>query len=80
MAAEFFLSKGFQNFAFYGYRDTVWSQERCEGFYECIAAQGFGNNFYSIRTNPLMTYGFMKHRPAQLVKVIATTYGTHGLR
>ena len=27
MAAEFFLSKGFQNFAFYGYRDTVWSQE-----------------------------------------------------
>lgn len=34
MAAEFFLRKGYQNFAFYGYRDTVWSQERCEGFYK----------------------------------------------
>ena len=53
MAAEFFLSKGFQNFAFYGYRNTVWSQERCDGFYECIAAQGFGNNFSSYQEQSL---------------------------
>lgn len=45
MGAEFFLEKGFRHFAFYGYRDTVWSKERCEGFYNCIAAHGFGNNF-----------------------------------
>lgn len=53
MAAEFFLSKGFQNFAFYGYRDAVWSQERCEGFYDCIAAHGFGNNFFSYQEQSL---------------------------
>ena len=45
MGAEFFLTKGFRHFAFYGYRDAVWSKERCEGFRECIAAHGFGDNF-----------------------------------
>ena len=63
MAAEFFLSKGFQNFAFYGYRDTVWSQERCEGFYECIAAQGFGNNFYSYQDQSLDDLWFYEAPP-----------------
>ena len=60
---SFFLSKGFQNFAFYGYRDTVWSQERCEGFYECIAAQGFGNNFYSYQDQSLDDLWFYEAPP-----------------
>ena len=78
---SFFLSKGFQNFAFYGYRDTVWSQERCEGFYECIAAQGFGNNFYSYQDQSLDDLWFYEAPPLlNWVKVIAATYGTHGLR
>jgi LacI family transcriptional regulator len=63
MAAEFFLSKGFQNFAFYGYRDTVWSQERCEGFYECIAAHGFGNNFSSYQEQSLDDLWFYEAPP-----------------
>ncbi len=32
LVAEYFLERGFKNFAFCGYADTVWSQERCEGF------------------------------------------------
>lgn len=47
MAAEFFIAKGFRNFAFYGLRNTVWSLERCEGFYECIKQHGVGDSFYA---------------------------------
>lgn len=53
MAAEFFLSKGFRNFAFYGYRDAVWSHERCEGFYNCIAEHGLEKNFFSYQEQSL---------------------------
>ncbi|WP_315085929.1 DNA-binding transcriptional regulator [Bacteroides heparinolyticus] len=63
MAAEFFLNKGFQHFAFYGYRDTVWSQERCEGFYECIAERGFGNNFHAYQEQSLDDLWFYEAPP-----------------
>ena len=32
MAAEYFLSKGFTHFAFFGYNGVCWSDERCEAF------------------------------------------------
>ena len=63
MAAEFFLSKGFQNFAFSGYRDAVWSQERCEGFYECISAHGFGSNFHVYQDQSLDDLWFYESPP-----------------
>lgn len=63
MAAEFFINKGFRHFAFCGYRDTIWSQERCEGFYEYIAAQGFGNNFYSYQEQSLDDLWFYEAPP-----------------
>ena len=63
MAAEFFLRKGYQNFAFYGYRDTVWSQERCEGFYKCIAEHGFGNCFQSYQEQSLDDLWFYEAPP-----------------
>ena len=67
MAAEFFLRKGYQNFAFYGYRDTVWSQERCEGFYKCIAEHGFGNCFQSYQEQSLDDLWFYeRYLPAQI--------------
>lgn len=47
MAAEVFLSKGFRNFGFFGYRDVCWSDERCRGFRERIEEAGFKNNLYS---------------------------------
>lgn len=63
MAAEFFLAKGFRNFAFYGYRDAVWSKERCEGFYDCIAAHGFGANFSSYQEQSLDDLWFYEASP-----------------
>lgn len=45
MAAEFFIRKGFQHFAFYGYHDAVWSLERCEGFRQVLAEHGLEQNF-----------------------------------
>ena len=32
MAANYFLSKGFTNFGFFGYNGVCWSDERCEAF------------------------------------------------
>ena len=32
MAAEYFLSKGYTNFGFFGYNGVCWSDERCEAF------------------------------------------------
>lgn len=47
MAAELFLDKGFRNFAFFGYKDVCWSDDRCEGFFSRVEEAGFSGNFYS---------------------------------
>lgn len=39
-AAVFYLSKGFRNFAFYGYDHVVWSDERFEGFRDYLFENG----------------------------------------
>jgi LacI family transcriptional regulator len=41
MGAEYFLKKGFKNFAFYGFKNIVWSRERAEGFRERIKEAGY---------------------------------------
>ena len=41
MGAEYFLNKGFKNFAFYGFRNIVWSRERAEGFSTRIKEAGY---------------------------------------
>ncbi|MDR0976560.1 MAG: DNA-binding transcriptional regulator, partial [Prevotellaceae bacterium] len=53
MAAEYFLSKGFRHFAFYGYSNTVWSTERCDGFYDAICEHGFEDNFLTYQEDTL---------------------------
>ncbi len=46
MGAEYFLQKGFKNFAFYGYTNIVWSRERLEGFEGYLNLKGYKvNNF-----------------------------------
>ena len=40
MGAEYFLKKGFENFAFYGFKNIVWSRERGQGFEERIKEEG----------------------------------------
>lgn len=44
--AKLFLTRGFQNFAFFGYHDVCWSDERCDGFRREIESAGFGDRFY----------------------------------
>ncbi|MBR4234195.1 MAG: DNA-binding transcriptional regulator [Bacteroidales bacterium] len=46
MAANRFLSRGFQNFGFFGLTGVCWSEERCNGFRHRIEQAGFGGNFY----------------------------------
>jgi LacI family transcriptional regulator len=46
MAAEYFLELGLKKFAFCGFDDMYWSQERAEGFGKRIEQAGFEVNFY----------------------------------
>jgi len=41
MGADYFLRKGFENFAFYGFKNIVWSRERSEGFEKRVNEEGF---------------------------------------
>lgn len=49
MAAEYFLERGFKNFAFFGFKDVCWSDERYEGFRNTIEKAGFGDSFSEYR-------------------------------
>lgn len=46
MAADLYLHKGFRNFAYFGYKNVCWSDERCTGFRQRIEEAGLGDNFY----------------------------------
>lgn len=46
MAAEYFLKKGFTNFAFYGFKDIVWSRERATGFERRLEQAGFSVHYF----------------------------------
>jgi LacI family transcriptional regulator len=46
MGADYFLKKGFKNFAFYGFGNIVWSRERAEGFEDRIREAGFDVHYF----------------------------------
>ena len=46
MGAEYFLKRGYQNFAFYGFNNIVWSRERAEGFEAAVNKAGFQVNYF----------------------------------
>ncbi|GAA0880855.1 substrate-binding domain-containing protein [Algoriphagus jejuensis] len=46
MGAEYFLKRGYQNFAFYGFNNIVWSRERAEGFETAVNRAGFQVNYF----------------------------------
>jgi len=41
MAADYFLQKGFKNFAYCGYSDVAWSTKRHESFNDTLTQKGF---------------------------------------
>lgn len=63
LAARFFIEKGYEHFAFYGYKDTVWSDERCEGFYEGVKEAGYGKNFHTYTNQQLETLWYYDTTP-----------------
>jgi len=46
MAAEYFLERGFQRFAFCGFEDAIWSQRRGDSFSGIVEQAGFKTHFY----------------------------------
>jgi len=66
MGADYFLKKGFKNFAFYGFKDIVWSHERAEGFEERVTRAGHKVHYFEhkmARPSELWYY-----RPASIGK------------
>ena len=49
IAADFFLNRGFSNFAYYGYKDMIWSRERADGFKSRVEEAGFQVSMLNIR-------------------------------
>lgn len=46
MGAEYFLKKGFKNFAFYGFKNIVWSKERADGFEGILKKKGYTVHYF----------------------------------
>lgn len=46
MAANFYLKRGYRNFAFYGFKDTIWSRERAAGYKQQIEKQNYTLHLY----------------------------------
>ena len=46
IAADYFIKKGFKNFAYCGYSDTEWSIKRLEGFKNTLEDKGFAIKSY----------------------------------
>lgn len=62
-AADFFLQKGFQHFAYYGYKEVVWSAERGAGFRDRIAEKGYGAQFYEYQKQSLDNLWYYDSQP-----------------
>lgn len=62
-AADYFVNKGFRYFAFYGYEDAIWSEERVIGFKQRLDNLGFGNNIFDFQKQPLDNLWFYDPTP-----------------
>ncbi len=63
MAADYFLHRGFRNFAFYGYAEAVWSHERGEGFKERIREKGGKLTYTEYENIPLDSLWYYDSAP-----------------
>lgn len=46
MGAEYFLRKGYENFAFYGFKNIVWSRERSQAFERRVNQEGYSVHYF----------------------------------
>jgi LacI family transcriptional regulator len=52
LGATHFLEKGFKNFAFYGFKNIVWSRERAEGYERYLKGQGYEVHYFEHDNTP----------------------------
>lgn len=55
LAADFFISRGFKNFAYYGIVATIWSRERYQGYKKRV--EGINHSFFEYLENPILKTG-----------------------
>lgn len=58
--AGYFLKKGFKNFAFYGFKNIVWSRERAEGYEEAIKEAGYSVHYFEHEKTQAMDLWYYK--------------------
>ena len=58
MAARFFLQRGFKHFAFLGYKNIVWSDERFYGYRHELVKQGLKNDIFIYDNQKLESFWF----------------------
>lgn len=63
MVADFFLKKGFRNFAYFGYKDVVWSDERCVGFRNRIREKGHNCRLFEYHKQSLDNLWYYESKP-----------------
>ncbi|MDR1680335.1 MAG: DNA-binding transcriptional regulator [Prevotellaceae bacterium] len=63
IGADYFIRKGFKNFAFYGFKDIVWSSERCEGFLCELRQHGLDGRFYEYRNTDFNKLWYYESAP-----------------
>jgi LacI family transcriptional regulator len=66
LGAEYFLKKGFKNFAFYGFKNIVWSRERAEGFENALKARGHAVHYFEHKKSRSRELWY--YRPSSLSK------------
>ena len=68
MVADHFISKGYKNFAFFGFKDFQWSLDRHKGFLECINKKGYVTSEFIFDNANLL----WEDLPEKLVEWLAT--------
>jgi LacI family transcriptional regulator len=63
IGARHLISKGFRNFAFYGFDDRIWSQERCDGFKNELRAGGFAGNYFEYNNREIKEIWYYESEP-----------------
>lgn len=71
IAAEFFIKRRFVNFAFFGVKDIIWSEERAQGFRNTVKLHGLNYREYMVQKAPESESSEISHWLAELTKPVA---------
>jgi len=63
IGANYFMQKGFKNFAFYGFKDVVWSEERCEGFRSELKNNDLDENYFEYQNTDFKDLWYYESEP-----------------